>query len=429
MCPDPSVCAHADSILSSNPEEYNLMIEKGLNAIGEKKVAVVLLAGGQGTRLGSKNPKGMYNVGLPSQRSLFQMQAERLINLCSKVSNKIGQQIFIPWYIMTSDCTQKLTEDYFRQNNYFGYNRDYVIFFEQFNLPVFDMNGKILMKSKSSLCWSPDRGILQNMKSRGIQYVHIYGVDNVLIQMADPAFTGFCICRAADCAVRVVEKVDPNEPIGVVGVVDGKYRVVEYSEISASTAALKLPMPPFQTEKGSRLLYCLGNICNHFMTIPFLEKVCIQKYEMELPYHVAHKKVPHIDLNNGEIVNPTQPNALKLEKFIFDIFQFSQRFYIWEVDRATEFSPLKNGPGAQKDCPETCRKSILELHTKWAKAAGAVFDNEEDILEISPLVSVQGENLECLKGVKIVGVNILEMRKNESGECVPTLIKVAQPTS
>ncbi|VDO02043.1 unnamed protein product [Rodentolepis nana] len=207
-----------------------------INSAYKKKVAVVLLAGGQGTRLGSENPKGMYNVGLPSNRSLFQIQAERLLNLCRKVSKEIGQQIFIPWYIMTSDCTQKLTEEYFRQNNYFGYSRDHVIFFEQFNHPVLDMKGKILMKTKSSLCWSPegngglyralaDRGILQNMKSRGIQYVHIYGVDNVLIQMADPAFTGFCICRAADCAVRVVEKVDPNEPIGVVGVVDGKYRV------------------------------------------------------------------------------------------------------------------------------------------------------------------------------------------------------------
>uniref|UniRef100_A0A0R3T3R7 alpha-1,2-Mannosidase n=1 Tax=Rodentolepis nana TaxID=102285 RepID=A0A0R3T3R7_RODNA len=205
-----------------------------------------------------------------------------------------------------------------------------------------------------------------------------------------------------------------------------------------------LPMPPFQTETGSRLLYCLGNICNHFMTIPFLENVCDRKREAELPYHAAHKKVAHLDLDNGELIKPTQPNALKLEKFIFDVFKFSQiefdtsipignglviahvlsifssrsrRFYIWEVDRATEFSPLKNGPGAQKDCPETCRKAILELHTKWAKAAGAVFENEEkDILEISPLVSVRGENLECLKGVKIEGVNVLEMCKNESGE-------------
>lgn len=190
-----------------------------------------------------------------------------------------------------------------------------------------------------------------------------------------------------------------------------------------------MPMPPFQTETGSRLLYCLGNICNHFMTIPFLENVCDRKREAELPYHAAHKKVAHLDLDNGELIKPTQPNALKLEKFIFDVFKFSQRFYIWEVDRATEFSPLKNGPGAQKDCPETCRKAILELHTKWAKAAGAVFENEEkDILEISPLVSVRGENLECLKGVKIEGVNVLEMCKNESGEYVPTLLKVDQPS-
>ncbi|VDD80251.1 unnamed protein product [Mesocestoides corti] len=285
-----------------------------------------------------------------------------------------------------------------------------------------------------------DRGILQNMRARGIDYVHIYGVDNVLVRLADPAFIGFCISRAADCAVKVVEKTDPAEPIGVVGVVDGKFRVVEYSEISPSTAALVLPMPPSriaccQDEKdcdsklaNSRLLYCHGNICNHFMTLTFLERVCNPELESQLPYHVARKKVPHIDLETGTTITPTQPNALKLEKFIFDVFQFSQRFAIWEVDRATEFSPLKNRSGAQNDCPETCRQSILNLHASWARAAGAVFASEDninrDVIEISPLVSLNGENLECLKGKTITGVNILELRRSEDGEDVPTLIQV-----
>ncbi|KAM7539562.1 hypothetical protein Aperf_G00000020648 [Anoplocephala perfoliata] len=420
MCPDPSICAHAAAIRTSRPQE----------AISETKVAAVLLAGGQGTRLGSANPKGLYDIGLPSKRSLFQIQAERLLSLCRLVSAKFGQQIYIPWYIMSSDYTQKLTEEYFRQNNYFGYKQDHIIFFEQFDIPVLNLKGQILMKDKSSLCWSPegngglyrallDRGILHNMKSRGIQYVHIYGVDNVLIQMADPAFIGFCISRTADCAVKVVEKTDPKEPIGVVGVVDNKYRVVEYSEMSSSTAALKLPTPPCQAGVGSRLLYSLGNICNHFMTTAFLEQVCDRSHETQLPYHLAYKKVPHLDMDTGELVVPSQPNALKLEKFIFDVLQFSQRFYIWEVDRAAEFSPLKNGPGAQKDCPETCRKAILGMHASWAKAAGAIFEDEKrDILEISPLVSTNGENLESLKDVKIVGVNILELQRQENGEAL-----------
>eukprot|EP00108_Taenia_solium_P006843 TsM_000171700 transcript=TsM_000171700 gene=TsM_000171700 len=448
MCPDPSICGHAASLRTSHPEEYELYIDKGLRAISERQVGVVLLAGGQGTRLGSSNPKGMYDIGLPSQKTLFQVQAERLLGLCRQVSVKYGQEIHIPWYIMTSDYTQKLTEKFFNENNYFGYSRDHITFFEQFNFPALDLNGRILMKDKTSLCWSPEgngglyralsgRGILQNMKTQGVQYVHIYGVDNVLIQMADPAFIGFCIAKTADCAVKVVEKTDPTEPIGVVGVVDGKLRVVEYSEISPSTAALMLPMPPCQMGQCQgntdgqldsakpRLLYSLGNICNHFMTTDFLEHVCNPEQEALLPYHIAHKKVPHLDIGLDCLVTTTQPNALKLEKFIFDVFQFSKRFFIWEVDRTTEFSPLKNGPEAQRDCPRTCRKSILDMHASWARAAGAVFSNDaRDIIEISPLVSLGGENLECLKGKQINGVNILELRRNEKGEDVPILVKV-----
>ncbi|VDN22349.1 unnamed protein product [Dibothriocephalus latus] len=148
------------------------------------------------------------------------------------------------------------------------------------------------------------------------------------------------------------------------------------------------------TSPTPRLLYSLGNICNHFMTRAFLERVCSPDAEVQLTYHIARKKVPYLDTATGEMVQPTEPNAYKLEKFIFDVFRLADRFAIWEVCREEEFSPLKNGPNAKKDCPATCRAAILTLHQKWALMAGAAFetnDLEKNCLEISPLVSLEGE--------------------------------------
>ncbi|KAL7062321.1 hypothetical protein AAHC03_0143 [Spirometra sp. Aus1] len=386
----------------------------------------------------------MYDIGLPSRRSLFQLQAERLLAVCRKASGQSDKPAFIPWYIMTSEQTQQMTQAYFEKHNFFGYSRKHIVFFEQFSIPVLDFNGKVLMHSRNSLCWSPEgngglyralreRRILEDMATRGVEYVHIYGVDNVLTKMADPHFLGFCISKEAECGAKVVEKTMPEEPIGVVGVVDGKFRVIEYSEISPSTAAQLLPIPSgrlswngFPEGAGDpgdaprlvspssptpRLLYSLGNICNHFMTRGFLEKVCSADAEAQLVYHIARKKVPHLDPTTGEMVQPSQPNAYKLEKFIFDVFPLADRFAIWEVCRAEEFSPLKNGPSAEKDCPATCRAAILSLHRKWALQAGAAFqtDNlETNCLEISPLVSLDGENLDCLRGKTLQGINHLE---------------------
>ncbi|VDL93484.1 unnamed protein product [Schistocephalus solidus] len=193
-------------------------------------------------------------------------------------------------------------------------------------------------------------------------------------------------------------------------------KVIEYSEISPSTAAQLLPIPSGRlswngfpegisdlgnapklvspTSPTPRLLYSLGNICNHFMTRAFLERVCSADADAQLVYHIARKKVPHLDFATGEMVQPTEPNAYKLEKFIFDVFPLADRFAIWEVCRAEEFSPLKNGPSEKKDCPATCRAAILSLHQKWAVQAGAAFETNDlatNCLEISPLVSLEGE--------------------------------------
>lgn len=193
----------------------------------------------------------------------------------------------------------------------------------------------------------------------------------------------YCVKKGADCGAKVVKKEEPNEAVGVVCQVDGKFQVVEYSEISEETANLRDP--------NGNLVYRAGNICNHFFTSNFLKKVS-EQYEQYLKLHVAKKKIPFIN-KSGELVKPTVPNGIKLEKFIFDVFEFSERFVTWEVPRDSEFSPLKNCESVSQDCPSTVRKNLLNLHKQYIEQAGGQVLEGVDV-EISPLLSYAGENLE-----------------------------------
>lgn len=364
---------------------------QGLEEISNGCVGVLLMAGGQGTRLGVNYPKGMYSVGLPSGKTLFHIQAERIQRLQSLAEKKTGKPGRIPWYIMTSGPTNKATEKFLKTNNYFGLNPEDVMVFKQGLLPCFDFKGRVLLDDKNSVALAPDgnggiyralaeNGILADMEKRGLKYVHAHSVDNILVKVADPVFVGYCVAKKADCGAKVVKKSSPSEAVGVVCQVDGRFQVVEYSEITHETANLR--------DKNGELVFKAGNICNHFFTVHFLRQIA-NKHERELKLHVAKKKIPYID-EQGNYVKPTSPNGIKIEKFVFDVFQFSHNFVTWEVPRSSEFSALKNADDAKKDCPSTARNDLLALHKSYIeKAGGAVCAD----VEISPLLSYEGENL------------------------------------
>ncbi|XP_010540657.1 PREDICTED: UDP-N-acetylglucosamine diphosphorylase 1 [Tarenaya hassleriana] len=370
----------------------------GLKAIYEGKLAVVLLSGGQGTRLGSSDPKGCFNIGLPSGKSLFQIQAEKILcvqRLASQtMSEGTTRSITVHWYIMTSPFTDEPTRKFFSSHKYFGLEPDQVTFFQQGTLPCISKDGKFIMETPFGVAKAPDGNggvyaalkcsrLLEDMASRGVKYVDCYGVDNVLVRVADPTFLGYFIDKGVASAAKVVRKAYPQEKVGVF-VRRGKggpLTVVEYSELDQSLASAI-------NQVTGRLRFCWSNVCLHMFTVDFLNQVA-NGLEKESVYHLAEKKIASV---NG------LTTGLKLEQFIFDSFPYAPSTALFEVLREEEFAPVKNANGSSFDTPESARLLVMRLHTRWVIAAGGFLTHSVPLyatgVEVSPLCSYAGENLE-----------------------------------
>ncbi|SCW01886.1 LAFE_0E09450g1_1 [Lachancea fermentati] len=380
-----------------NPEIEDEYQKLGLAAIARGEVAVILMAGGQGTRLGSSQPKGCYNIGLPSGKSLFQIQAEKLLRL-----QKLAQSHKpIPWYIMTSKPTREPTEQFFKEHSYFGLSPQQITFFNQGTLPALDLEGaKLLQSSPTELVESPDGNgglyraikdnkLLDDFVSNNIRHIHMYCVDNVLVKLADPVFIGYAIKHGFELATKAVRKRDAAESVGLIATKDGKPCVIEYSEISKEMAEAK--------DDQGLLKLRAANIVNHYYAVDLLERK-LDEWCDTMPYHIAKKKIPFYNNTDGSYIKPSEPNGIKLEQFIFDVFPSVplEKFGCLEVYREKEFAPLKNAPGSANDNPETSRAAYLNLTTSWLKEVGAQV-NDGVHVEVSGRVSYAGESLESYK--------------------------------
>ncbi|KAF2127953.1 nucleotide-diphospho-sugar transferase [Dothidotthia symphoricarpi CBS 119687] len=404
------------SVTDSKQEDLDKWYDSGLELVAENKVAVVLMAGGQGTRLGSSAPKGCYDIGLPSKKSLFQLQGERIKKVELLAQKKYAKEnVTVPWYVMTSGPTRGPTEKFFEENKYFGLKKENVVVFEQGVLPCISNEGKILLESKSKVAVAPDgnggiyqalinSGIVQDMGKRGIQHIHAYCVDNCLVKVADPAFIGFSASKSVDIATKVVRKRNAKESVGLILQKNGKPDVVEYSEIKEEDAEAK------DSKNADLLKFRAANIVNHYYSYGFLES--IPSWVKDLPHHVARKKIPFVDTESGNTVKPEKPNGIKLEQFVFDCFPLLtlDKFACMEVKREDEFSPLKNAPGTGEDDPETSKQDIMAQGKKWAQAAGATVVSEDPKagIEISPLISYGGEGLDFVNTRTIKAPAVIE---------------------
>ena len=369
--------------------------ELGAAMLTAGEVAVVVVAGGQGTRLGFDGPKGTYPIGPVSAASLFQLHCEKVLAL----GRRHGRPI--PLYVMTSPENHAATAAFFAEHDNFGLDR--VRLFVQGQMPAVDRRtGRVLLADTGHLALSPDGhggtlralaapgpdgapSCLEEMRRRGVRTLFYFQVDNPLVQVADPAFLGLHRRAEAEVSFKVVEKVQPDERVGVVVEVDGRPQVIEYSDLPADLAERRAP-------DGGLELWA-GSIAIHVFERPFVERLAAGA--ARLPFHRAFKKVPHLDAD-GRRVEPAEPNAVKFEMFIFDALPLAERYTVVETDRAVEFEPLKNATGP--DSPATVRQRLSDLFAGWLEGAGARVVRRPDGtvpfgIEISPLYALDAAEL------------------------------------
>ncbi len=338
--------------IEANRESFT---KTGLEAIRAGRVGAVLLAGGMGTRLGSDDPKGMYNVGITRELYIFECLINNLMDVVKQAD------AWIHLFVMTSDKNHDATVAFLKEKNYFGYREEYVHFFEQEMAAATDYNGKIYLEEKGKLSTSPNGnggwfvslkrcGLLNFVHEAGIEWLNVFAVDNVLQRIADPCFIGATIRKNCVVGSKVVRKSAPDEKVGVMCLEDGKPSIVEYYELTEEMANAK--------DENGDYAYYFGVILNYLFKVAELERMM----ENKLQLHIVEKKIPYLN-ENGELVKPEQPNGYKFENLVLDMIHEMDSCLPFEVVREKEFAPIKNATGVDsvESARELLKKNGVEL--------------------------------------------------------------------
>ena len=347
---EPLGAATIDNI-AANSESYE---KTGLEALRAGKVAAVLLAGGQGTRLGFDKPKGMFNIGVSRELYIFECLISNLMDVVKQTGT------WIPLYIMTSEKNHDDTVEFFEKMGYFGYNSEFVRFFIQDMAPSVDFSGKIYMEDKGRISMSPNgnggwfssllrAGLMEDIKEKGVEWLNVFAVDNVLQRIADPLFIGAVIESGMQSGSKVVSKADPDERVGVLCLEDGMPSIVEYYEMTDEMRTLR--------DENGDLSYRFGVILNYLFNVEKLLEISGKK----LPVHIVDKKIPYMN-ENGEMISPEKPNGHKFETLVLDMVHMQDSCLAYEVVRNREFAPVKNSSGV--DSVDSARELLKENGVK-----------------------------------------------------------------
>ncbi len=367
--------------------------ELGQQMIRANRVAAMVVAGGQATRLGYDAPKGAYPIAPVSGRSLFQLHAESILGTSRRYECRV------PWYVMTSTANHADTVELFEKASFFGLQPDDVRFFRQSMMPIADTDGKILLDRKHRVALAPnghggsltalaENGMLDDMANRGVDYISYFQVDNPLVMPVDPLFLGLHAIERSEMSSLTMSKADDHEKVGHFVTVGGKLRVVEYTAFPPSLIGQRMP-------DGSRK-YDLANIAVHVLNRGFVEGIVGDRAAVALPWYLANKSAPHIDLKTGRRVTPRKPNAIKAEMFVFDALALAERPMLLRAARHERFSPVKNPDGV--DSVVSARRDLVRRAAAWLESGGVTVPrdpegNPDCVLEISPLAAVDSEML------------------------------------
>jgi UDP-N-acetylglucosamine/UDP-N-acetylgalactosamine diphosphorylase len=349
--------------------------DRGKAILAAGRVAALVVAGGQGTRLGFPGPKGAFPVGPISDRCLFQLHAQKMAGL----SRRSG--CTIPWYIMTSPATDATTRELFERCSFFGLSPEDVFIFPQGMVPAFDFEGRMMLEAPDRIFESPnghggaltalvDSGAVSDMERRGIDTIFYFQVDNPLIRIGDPEYLGLHDEARAEMSCKVLRKVDPDVKWGVVARVNGRIGIVEYTELDDHTRNLR--------DVDGKLVYWAGSPAIHLLNTDFVRRVAASA-DSTLPYHASAKKISTIDAD-GNPVEPEEPNGYKLERFVFDALPAAERVCVVEARSFEEFSPIKNAEGHES--PRTAQSDLVAEYRRWLSAAGLVLPPQGYLIEI-----------------------------------------------